>query len=471
MSTVEQRIVSLLEGALVAWLLFAGMWSGPAIGATLVYPNGMLAAEAALAVLLLLRGGRRRCYPFLWPCAGALGVVLLATLARTVVLGQPFAWLSLWILAEPMARGALIFVALVDRPRSERLAFGAMLAGLGALALATIIQHATGVTRWYRDLDGGWASGIKAIPYYPKWAMPRAQGLTSYINLTAALLAGALPLWLLPALRTRALAPWTRALLVAGGLATAAALWYTGSRGPMLAVAAVGCLLLASVSPAWGVSAVLALLLMAAAAWPALGWVALGALVVAVLLALAMRAWRFRYLLPLALALALVGGVQALDAYVFHSPLNWRIANEGVADAARLRIYAEGLRTAAIAPWCGVGDARASVEVLRAQTREDVPLPRTQRNFHNQPLQWAAAQGLPAALALTLLVCWAPWWLWRRARRQRHVFCLALAAALAIFLLTNLAEAHFWRIEGGGFFWSLAGVGAALLGRVNLQDE
>jgi O-antigen ligase len=464
MSPFEQRIVSLLEGVLVAWLLFAGMWSGPAVGATLVYPNGMLAAEAALAVLLVLQG-RRRAYPFLWPCVGALAIVLLATLARSVFLGYPFAWMSLWILAEPMARGMLIFLVLVDRPRGERLAWGAMLAGLGVLALATIIQHATGVTRWYVDLDGGWASGIKAIPYYPKWAMPRAQGLTSYINLTAALLAGALPLWLLPALRGRAIAPWARGLLVLGGLATAAALWYTGSRGPIIAVAVVGCLLLTSFSPAWGVSAVVALLLMVAAAWPALGWVALGALAAAIALAVAMKAWRLRYLLPVALALALVGGVQVMDAYVWHSPLNWRIANEGVADAARLRIYAEGIRTVALSPWCGVGDARAAVEVLRAQTRENVPLPRTQRNFHNQPLQWAAAQGIPAALALSLLVLWVPWVLWRRACRERHILGMAIAAALAIFLLTNLAEAHFWRIEGGGFFWSLVGVGAALLGR------
>ncbi|HOF89612.1 MAG TPA: O-antigen ligase family protein [Armatimonadota bacterium] len=468
--STAQRAIAVLRGLLVGWLLFTGMWSGPCIGATLRYPNGMLLAEAALLVLLLLPGGRRpRDYPFLWPCLAALGVVLLATLARTWARDVPFEWLSLWILGEPMLRGALIFLALAGQPRGDRLAWGALLAGIGVLAAAVIVQHVTGVTRWYPDLDAGWASGFRPVPDSGAWTTPRAQGLTSYINLTAALLAAALPVWLLPAARGRLSSRWARAAVFAGGLLVAAALWYTGARGPLLAVGAVACLLLAWYSWPWGLSAVAALGLALTAAWPGKGLWALGALGMAALLTVAARAWRLRHVTPLILALALVGGVQAVDVYVLDLPLGWRVAEHGMADRARLRIYRHALTVIAAAPLWGVGDTEAAAQVIRTPYPRPIDLPHTQRNFHNQPLQWAAAQGIPAALALSLLVLGVTGWLWRRGLRLRRertltaILALALAGASATFLLTNLPEAHFWRIEGGGFFWSLAAVGAAMV--------
>ncbi len=465
-------MLAILRGLLVGWLLFTGMWSGPFIGATLRYPNGMLLAEAALLLLLLLPGGRRpRDYPFLWPCLAALGVVLLAMLARMWARDLPFEWLSLWVLGEPMLRGALIFLALAGQPKGDRLAWGAMLAGIGLLTAAVIVQHFTGVTRWYPDLDAGWVSGFRPMPDYAEWTTPRAQGLTSYINLTGALLAAALPLWFLPAARGDRPSRWARLALLVGGLLVAAALWYTGARGPMLAVGAVACLLLACYSWPWGLSAVAALGLALTAAWPGKGIWALAALGVAVLLTIARRAWRVRHFTPLILALVLVGGVQAIDAYVLNLSLGWRVANYGLTDKARMHIFSHALVVTAGSPLWGVGDTEAAAQVARTPYSRPIDLPHTQRNFHNQPLQWAAAQGIPAALALSFLVLGVTGWLWlrglrlRRARTLAGILPLAIAGALAVFLLTNLPEAHFWRIEGGGFFWSLAAVGAAMVWR------
>jgi O-antigen ligase len=327
----------------------------------------------------------------------------------------------------------------------------------------------THVTRWYPDLDAGWVSGYRPVPDTAVWGVPRAQGLTSYINLTAALLAAALPLWFLPAARGREPGKVARLALLLGGAAVAAALWYTGARGPMLAAGVVACLLLSSFSLPWGVSAVTALGLALTAAWPGKGLWALSALGLAGLLALSAKRWRLRHLTPVILALALAGGVQVVDAYVLDLPLGWRVAEQGVMDKARLRIYGQALRTIADAPLWGVGDTEAAACVLRTPYPHPITLPRTQQNFHNQPLQWAAAQGVPAALALSLLVLWVTGWIWRRALRRRTARTLAatlplsLAGALTTFLLTNLVEAHFWRIEGAGFFWSVAGVAAALL--------
>lgn len=472
LTPTEQRVIAVLRGIFVGWLLFTGMWSGPFIGATLRYPNGMLFAEAALLLLLLLPGGRRlRDYPFLWPCLAALGIATVATLVRMWTRDVPFEWLSLWILGEPMLRGALIFLALAGQPKGDRLAWGAMLAGIGLLAAAVIIQHFTGVTRWYPDLDAGWVSGFRSVADYGAWTTPRAQGLTSYINLTAALLAAALPLWFLPAARGRLSPRWARTAVFISGLLVAAALWYTGARGPMLAIGVVACLLLACYSWPWGLSAVAALGLALTAAWPGKGPWALGALGVAGMLMIAARVWRLRHLTPLILALALVGGVQAIDAYVLDLPLGWRVADHGLADKARMRIYGHALTVIAGAPLWGVGDSEAAAQVVRTPYPRPIDLPHTQRNFHNQPLQWAAAHGIPAALALSLLVLGVTGWLWahglrlRRERTLAGILPLAIAGALAVFLLTNLPEAHFWRIEGGGFFWSLAAVGAAMVWR------
>jgi hypothetical protein len=460
------RALEWLRAAAVVYLLFLGMWSGPEIGASLYYPNGFLVVELLLAGVLLLLARRGRvppawAYPFFLPCLAALAFTAVMAGMRAAAGGR-FEAMTFWILAEPMLRGGLIFLALADRPVLRRPATIALLAGVAVLAASCIVQHFTHVTRWYADLDGGWASGFAAVPLRPL----RTQGITSYINLTAAILAAALPLWFLPAVRRMPLARWTRALLLLGGVATAAALWYTRSRGPAVAVAAVACLLLGSLSLWWGISAVAALALLLLVVWPGLPWWSLAAFLAALALGMLARRWRLRYLIPAVLVLGIAGGIQVVDAYLLKQPLGWRVKEEGLNDAARLQIYRQGLRTVAAAPWWGVGDNGCAASVIHAEYPQAGLLPRTQRNFHDQPLQWAAARGIPVAVVLCALVLWTVAWCARAVTRIHtpadHIVALALTGGLAIFLVCNLAEAHFWRIEGGGVFWTFAALAAVV---------
>ena len=127
-------------------------------------------------------------------------------------------------------------------------------------------------------------------------------------------------------------------------------------------------------------------------------------------------------------------------------------------------------------PLLGIGDKHLGAELIRIPYPGLSDLPKVQRNGHNQYLQWAAAEGLPVALAYTLLICWATLWCWRQVNDRRisrylRAIRLSLACTLTVFLLTNLTDAHFWRIEGGGFFWSLLAVAVGLSDINGLQKE
>lgn len=456
-----------VRGAAVAWLLLVGLWSGPTPGATLIYRWNALPVVEVLCALVLLYQGRRgrvwspRAYPFLWPCLAVLLLSAGVGLLRLHGDGVPFNALRLWQHGEPMARGLLLFLAIAGQPRLKRAACVSLFAGIAVLAAACIIQHCTHVTRWYTDLDRGWADGFHPLSGVRTdgSAGYRVQGLTSYINLTAAMLAAALPCWLLPLLLHRPAERRLRVLLLAGGLATAAALWYTDSRGPMVALALVGCLFLWRLSRRWALYALLTLSAFLLVEWVGRPVPALLACLLGVLLLSLPRVRQLRVLLALALGLALAGGQQTLDAYVLHLPLqHGRVLDKGLTDSARLEANHVSWRIVRAHPWCGVGDAELCRRLFKS-TSFFSQLPHTQYNAHNQYLHWAATEGLPVALAFTLLLGWT---VYRVLRRRAHwpspfARALGLAAALGLttFLLCNWVDAHFWRIEGGGFYWSL----------------
>jgi len=448
----------------VVWLLAVGLWSGPVPGASLAYPNGLLAVECGLAVLLVLLAARRRLVPvttylFLWPGLIVISLLLVVMVARAISGGVPVEGSILWKYGEPMARGLLLYLAIAGRPRMVRVAIGSLLLGMLLPAGAAILQHLTGATRWYADLDGGWTSGIRFI------AGDRAQGLTSYVNLTAALLAASLPYWItLPVCHvppTR----WLRIGLLLGGAMTMAALWYTNSRGAMVALVLVSCLSLTGLLRRRGLSIILAVGGFLLIAWPNTPWWALAGFIIALPLGILIWKKGRRHLLPLAAGLAMAGGLLAADAYILHYPLAWRVATTGMVDMARLDIYTAALHIIRENPWWGIGDLAVGERVIILPLLQG--LPHTQRNVHNQYLQWAAAEGIPVGLGFTLLVLWSVVWCWRHALAGRTPLSQAIGWASAIGLTTllvaNLADADFWRIEGWGFFWSLLAVTAAIV--------
>ncbi|MHB9023228.1 MAG: O-antigen ligase family protein [Armatimonadota bacterium] len=469
-----------LRAAAVAWLLFVGVWSGPSWGATLAYPNGFVFVEIGLLLLLIVgiigtdpiygkapKKGSVPIFPFRWPCLAVLALIVIAAVLRTVLLDIPFDSLRIWRSGEPILRGLLLYLAIAGQPEMGKVAWRSLLAGLGLLAAATIIQHFTGVTRWYPDFNTGWASGIE--PVYG----PRAQGLTSYINLTAAILAAALPVVVFPLLFNRdetdgtdgtdRISAVSRPVLIVGALVLFMALWYTNSRGPILALGVVTCLVLALISPRLGLLALLAAVSFLVGAWlPGAAW-AIGVLAMAAALWWAARRRRLRLLLPVVIGLALAGGLGLADALILPAPMDFRVLGEGMGDHVRAYLYRQALGEIDNAPWQGIGDAALADRLILHGHPDLRPLPTTQQNAHNQFLQWAVAEGLPVALGYSLLLLWTVAWLWRAASSGEHLLAWSLLAAVLIFLATNLVEAHFWRIEGGGFYWMLLGVGAALM--------
>lgn len=455
-----------LRIAMVSWLLLVGLWSGPALGATLVYRhNGLPAVEVGLALLLLLESRRGRTrplrdYPFLWPCLAVLALCTLAAIMRIFTQGESFNWLRLWQHGEPMVRGALLYVAIAGHPRWARIAWLSLLAGISLLVVACLIQHATGISRWYNDLELGWADGFHLSPG------PRAQGLTSYTNLTAAILATALPLLLLPPLLRVPANLLLRLGLALGGVATVFALCYTNSRGPAASAAFVACFFLWRLSPRWGFCGLLGLSLLLLFFWPgSLLWILLAFLAGFTLVGTA--GWRrWRYAQAITLGLLFAGGLLVINGYVLKYPLHLRLMHQGLSDRARSTLAVQSLPIIASAPCWGVGDAELESRLLQQKDSIIAPLPHNQRNAHNQYLQWADAEGVPVALAFTALVWWCVCWLLRQAPKWSAPFQqtigLAAAVGLSIFLVSNLADAFFWRIEGGGFFWSIVAVAAAI---------
>lgn len=468
--TAIDRGVELLLIPLVIWLLLVGLWSGPALGATLVYPTHLLRFEAFLAICLLWLSIREkrlpwRIVPFLLPCLGLLALCALATLARTLAHDGEFDWLRLWINGEPMLRGALICLAVAGRPSLLRIGVISALMGLALLALSGVVQHVTGVSRWYNDLDKGWATGFHKYPANPNYTNGmRVQGLTSYINLTAALLASAFPLWLSPLLLRFKLANYVKVLLLLGAIATAAALWYTNSRGPAMAVIAVGFGLLWLNSVALGMTATLTLGLVLTFTAPTENlpmWAAL-TLLLALISGILMWRLRLRWIWPLVIGLSLLGGLQTVDAFVLKYPLNgWRVSTRGIEDTARTKIYQLAFLDIETAPLWGVGNKNFAKNLVKIDDQL-ATLPVTQQNAHNQYLHWAATEGIPVALAFTGLLLWLVIRLWLISRQRQDLFArtvgMAIAAGLMVFLLCNISDAQFWRIEGGGFFWSLLGL-------------
>lgn len=477
-------LLDILRVIALCWLLLVGLWSGPAYGATLVYPNGIMYAEGALAVILLLSALRGRVrapaeYPFLWPCLGVMALCGLAGALRIAVRGTHAGdeTLLLWRHGEPMLRGLLLYLAVAGQAKFVRAAWAAALAGLLLHSGAAIVQHFTHITRWYANLDRGWADGWKPVldPMLHKaahhhkarvYSPLRVQGLTSYINLTAAMLAAAIPFFAIPAVLVGNRIAWKRSLLAAGGFATGAALWYTDSRGPICAVIVVFLLLALLFSGRWRASLLTAIAVFTIALIKHSEVMALVILLLAAGLLVARRWWRNEYVLPVILALTFAGSVQLVDAYLLHYPLSLRVSDNGLLDRARIVLYRAALTTTASSPYWGVGDAGVAFRVLHLPKRYELfILPKTQQNFHDQYLQWAASEGVFVALAFTLLVCWAVYWCWRLYQTSTdppaRALGLAAAAGLTIFLLCNLVDAQFWRIEGGGFFWSLLAVTAA----------
>ncbi len=458
-------VLGWLRLACTAWLLAVGLWSGPAWGATLVWPNALLPVEALLAITLLILGRRGqvrplRAYPFLWPCLAALAVGAAAAAARFALRGTPVD-LRLWQFGEPMARGLLLYLAIAGQPRVARVAWVSALVGIALPAAATIVQHATGVTRWYPNLDTGWAGG-----WHPVLG-ERAQGLTSYINLTAAMLAAGIALWTVPPVLRLPEARWARLALFCAGAATMAATWYTNSRGPMVAAAITACVFFGSRSPRWGARVLVLLGCFLLGVWPGNPWWALLVLLAGgALLAVMLTRRPARVLFPVAVGLVLAGGLLALDHYVLHIDYRLRLSEQGLNDVARMEIYHAVGALVREAPLWGVGDAAVAARLHASPNHMLNELPRTQRNAHDQYLHWAAAEGLPAALVYTLLVVGGVVWLWRAAAGwpapAPQALGFSLAAALTIFLLANFVDAHFWRIEGAGFFFSLLALGAAL---------
>lgn len=459
------QVLDVLRLLALAWLLVVGLWSGPMPGATLAYPNGLLGVELLLAVILILRcwrgqGPAMRDYPFLWPCLGIIAIWGIATGLRAAFRQTPCEWLPWWQVGEPMVRGLLLFLAVAGERRLLSFVWGCLLLGISLLTGATVAQHWTQTMRWYADPNIGWASGLARIPG------PRAQGLTSYINLTSAMLAASLPAWWFACVRTRHRVQ--HGLLAAGGALTAAAVWYTGSRGPVLAVMLVA-LLLACPSTPWCISTLLGIAAFLLAVWFGIPWWALIVCILGIVLTCLAMHRRIRVLVPMALALCLAGGFQALDAYVLHLPLAWRVAQQGVGDNARLLLYRTAVEAINVSPWIGIGEEQYRQYLKTYPNPVIRGIWDIQRNAHNQPLHWMATQGVPAGIATVMLIMWVPWWIAAEVRRCRdtgvRAFGLAMVGGLSILLITNLAEAHFWRIEGGGCFWTLAALAAAFLHR------
>lgn len=461
----------------VCWLLLVGLWSAPAFGALLVYPNYLLEVEILLAVVLIL-SGRQGCvlrlsrYPFLLPSIVVIIIAAVAAFFRITYLQTSISNETLHLAqhAEPLLRAMLIFFALAGDKDLLRMGWYSAMAGLLLNALASVIQHFTQVTRWFSDLDRGWRDGWSPYRGIPEGETgqhfsPRTQGLTSYINTTAAMLAAALPYWIVPIIK-RVIRKWPAYLFfIAGTLLTTAGLWYTNSRGPMLAVLLVIFVLAIMLHWRWLLALLAANIVVLLTAAVQSMRLALAEFIAAVLLSLVALRYRWRYTWPLIAALAIAGGLMSIDGYLLHFDFNSRMVEQGVGDRARLVLYDDAIKTTLSSPWIGVGEEQIAENLLHLPYRGLRNLPRSQHNYHNTILHWSAAEGIPLALAMTIFTIGAIVWCWRAFRHALTPFSRSLTLAstigMTIYLLCNMVDAHFWRMEGAAFFWSLLALTAA----------
>lgn len=461
----------------VCWLLLVGLWSAPAFGAVLVYPNYLLQVEIFLALVLLLSWPQRKLlrlsrYPFLIPSIIVLIIGATAALLRVLLLHTAVSneLLHLAQHAEPLLRALLIFIALAGDKYLLRIAWYSALAGLMANALSSVIQHFTQVTRWYSDLDRGWRDGWSPYRGLPvgensPHISPRTQGLTSYINTTAAMLAAGLPYFVVPIIKRVARKLPDRLFFMTGALLTSAGLWYTNSRGPMLVLLLIIIILAMMLPWRWLLSLMVAsIVLLATVALQSLR-LALTEFVAAVLLSLVTLRRRWRYTWPVICALAIAGGLMSVDGYLLHFDLYSRMVEQGVGDRARIVLYSDAIKTTLSSPWIGVGEEQIAENIMHLPHSGLRALPRSQHNYHNTILHWSAAEGIPLALAMALFTIGAVVWCWRAFKRPLTPYSrsitLATTIGMSIYLISNMVDAHFWRMEGAGFFWSLLALTAA----------
>lgn len=461
----------------VCWLLLVGLWSAPAFGAELVYPNYLLQVEIFLAFVLLLckfqgKVLRLTRYPFLYPSIIVLIIATVAALLRVFLLRCNINQ-ELFHLAqhgEPLLRASLIFFALAGDRSLLRIAWFSALFGLMLNALASVIQHFTQVARWYNDLDRGWRDGWSLYRGIPagedvRYFSPRTQGLTSYTNTTAAFFAASLPYWIMPVIMREKRRLSTYSFFISGILLTSAGLCYTHSRGPLLALILVIFLLASFLPWRWSIALICAnITLLLTIILPSVR-LALGEFIAAVLLAVLAHLRRWKYTWPLICVLAIYGGIISIDGYLLHFNVNNRIVEQGVDDQSREILYINAIKTTLSSPWIGAGEERAGAHILHLPNAGLQELPRSKLNYHNSFLHWAAVEGIPLALAMTLFTIGAVVWCWRAFRRATTPFSRSLTLAttigMTIYLLCNLVDAHFWRMEGASFFWSLLALTAA----------
>lgn len=113
-----------------------------------------------------------------------------------------------------------------------------------------------------------------------------------------------------------------------------------------------------------------------------------------------------------------------------------QLRTEGDISSSRFAIWSDTLSLIARHPWWGVGFG----EFNRAWTL--TPFPQRPTAFfdhaHNLPLQLAVELGLPAALLMTGLLCWALWRAFRAGSRADAASAVSLRCVFMIVLLVAL---------------------------------
>lgn len=376
--------VLVLAWALACVVLFiqGGEFAGPWQPVSLLFPVAVITVLAFALLARHARATRRRLPPLvvgsalfllLWKAAsfatdpspqGALEVtatlVAMAAFAITAAVVATIEARSAWLLAIPMAALLPALLTIVEK-------------------VAVVSEDAAGI-RVFSTLGNP--------------------------NLLGAVLAPALVLALWAVLAredTRQRAGW-----VLVGAVLLLALWSTGSRGPLVAVA-FGMVTLRCVLPA-------------------------------------LLAPRTARLFVLGTLVALFG----VAAWLSQNPRNLH------GDGARVSGFVDAWRFAVDHPLTGVGVGRFGYTV---RMLEDHPAPRV-LHAHNLFLQQAAETGLPGLAGLLLFlgaVMASARSSWRAADRNERLFLAAAGAALVTMLVHNMVDYCLWCPPCGVLFWAVAG--------------